>query len=630
VIAADARTDSLAPGSRRTPQSLDAQPRTAALRWFAGAFLLLLGMSFLILPRGPINPYYGLIWLRGPFFVLSGLTLLWLAVLPLSRRAALIAHGLAALPAIAVAAEYLDLKNYGPAITLLLLGFALALSPLAPPRAASKIFRPDVLGVALGLALGGQGLALLVSDPNVIPFGLQTTVGILDTVFGFGVALFHLILWLAARSLPSPVLHGIHLGAGFTNLAVYVILALGYGRALWVLNFSGLLVAAAFLSLPWLSAPITMFAPDSVRARLAGGLFDGALIPLLIAVPLVLATPGVAGTASTQTRQLAFGVAIALSILAGAAGWWLARVLVIPLSRLVHGVESIAAGVRPAGVLGDGPREVKELAAAVESMAGTLDEQMAALAEARDQHKAVAEKLQSALQVPLGKLPGLEVGIVYHSATELAELGGDFYDVFRTAAGQVGILIGDVSGRGLDAAAQAVLIRTSLRALIHSTGDPAESLTHANRQLVQSGGRGFVTAFVGLLDTVSGELLYSTAGHPPLVLLAGEHAALREAGSPVLGVFENVLFRDAGLRLRAEDMLLLYTDGLTEARRDGDLFGEQRLLSKVEEWRAMTPADLARGLYAAAVEHAGGVLADDLAVLALRLLPAEAEASPAA
>ena len=82
--------DSVTPADMTAASAVDLPdtlPRTAALRWFGAAYLLVLGMSFLILPRGPISPMYGLIWLRGPFFILSGLTLLWLCSLRLSRRA---------------------------------------------------------------------------------------------------------------------------------------------------------------------------------------------------------------------------------------------------------------------------------------------------------------------------------------------------------------------------------------------------------------------------------------------------------------------------------------------------------------------------------------------------------------
>ena len=606
---------SASPGFRLDPARLDSAPRTALLRWFTAVYLLIQGISFLILPRGPINPLYGLVWLRGPFFVLCGLTLLWLCVLPMSRRTALVCHLSVALPPLAVAVEYVHLHSYGPASTLFLLALGVALCPLAPPRQASSAFRPDALGTVLGLALAGQGASLLAQpQPDVIPYGLYYEIAILFVVFGVAVAAVHMV-----PKVPAPLRYAAHLGAGAAALALWAVLALGVAPILWLLNLSTVVVGAGFIALPWLSSWIPAFAPDSVRTRLAGGLFNAALIPLLIAVSLVLAAPGMADTASAKTRQMAFGVAIALSIAAGAAGWWFALALVTPLSRLVRGVERIAAGVRPAVFDGRGPQEVEELAAAVRSMSGKLDEEMRALEEARDKHKEVAEKLQRALQVPLSAFPDLEVASAYHSASEVAELGGDFYDVFRTADGRVCLLIGDVSGRGLDAAAQAVLTRASLRALIYGTDSPAEALSRANRFLLDTGTRGFVTAYLGVLDPVSGLLVYSSAGHPPPVWVAAGRSALLGAGGKVLGVFDGAAFHDTSLQLAPGDLLLLYTDGLTEAKRDGELFGEERLVAKVGALDSASAAAATRAVYDEVVEYSGGVLLDDLAVLAVRL-----------
>ena len=600
----------------RDSNSLDSSPRTALLRRFAAVYLLIMGISFLILPRGPINPLPGIVWLRGPLLVLSGLVLLWLCVLPMPRRTAIAAHVLVALPPLAVAAEYVHLRSYGPASTLFVLGLGVAISPLATPRRISSVFRPDALGIVLGLALAGHGISLLAqSQPDVIPYGLYYEIAILFVVFGVAVAVTHLF-----PLVPASLRWVAHLGAGAAGLALWVILALGIGPILWLLNLSMVVVGFGFLALLWLSPRMAAFAPDTVRTRLAGGLFSGALVPLLIAVALVLAAPGMSSTASDDTREMAFGVAIALSIAAGAAGWWLALILVTPLSRLVRMVERVAAVVRPVALAAGCPREVEELATAVQTMAGRLDDDMQALTEARDQHKAVAEKLQRALQVPIGAFTGIDVATVYRSASETAELGGDFYDVFRTAAGRIGFLIGDVSGRGLYAAAQAVLTRASLRAFIYSTDSHAQALSNANRLLLGSNIRGFVTAWFGMLYRASGLLVYATAGHPPPVLATSTGAALLDGSGPVLGVFDTAVFLDLRLHLTTGDTLVLYTDGLTEAKKAGELFGEERLVGEVAARRGESPVDLVQSLYALAADHAGGILGDDLAVLALRLL----------
>jgi signal transduction histidine kinase len=370
-------------------------PRTAALRWFAAAYLLILGMSFLILPRGPIAPVYGLVWLRGPLFILSGLALLWLCSLRLSRRDAVVAHVLAALPPLAVAVQYVSLQAYSPAVTLLLLGFAVALSPLAPPRPVSSSWRPDALGLVLGLSLAAQGIDLLARpQPEVIPYGIYHEMAVTFLVFGVAVAVCHFV-----PHIPKPVCWVAHAVAGASLLVLWVILALGVAPIFWVLNAPVVLAGAVMIGLPWLSRQMILLDADTVRARLAISLFSGSLVTLLIAVPVVLALRDSSGQVADSTRQAAFGVTLALSVAAALAGWLLARQLVVPLSRLVAGVERIATGVRPVTLTSGAPREVEELAVAVQSMAARLDEQAAREERnrlARDLHDSITQALFAA------------------------------------------------------------------------------------------------------------------------------------------------------------------------------------------------------------------------------------------
>jgi signal transduction histidine kinase len=370
-------------------------PRTATLHWVGSAYLLFLGMSFLILPRGPIHPLYGLIWLRGPLLVCSGLALLWLCTLRLSRRASVTAHALAAVPPIAVAVWYAFLQNYGPASTLLLLGLAIALSPLAPRTTSPTAWTPDLAGLVFGLALAAQGADLLLRPaPPVIPYGAQGVLGVLFVAAGSAVAVTH----LTVRT-PLVAAWVAHAAAGASLLALYVLLAVGVSSMLWVLNASGLLLALTFFSLPWLSGRLSRVGGDGVRVQLAIVLFSASIATLLLAVPVVLALGESGGQADAFTRQAAFGVTLGLCVLAAVAGWFFAHRLLAPLSLLVAGVERIAAGERDITLTSGAPREIEELALAVESMAERLDEQAAQeerIRLARDLHDSITQALFAA------------------------------------------------------------------------------------------------------------------------------------------------------------------------------------------------------------------------------------------
>ena len=371
-------------------------PRTAALHWFGAAYLLVLGMSFLILPRGPIEPLYGLIWLRGPLLAASGLALLWLCTLRLPRRADVAVHALVSVPPLAVSAWYVYLGSYGPAITLFLLGLAIAASPFAPRRSPATRWTPDALGLVLGLALAAQGAELLLMQgPPVVPLGMQDGLAVAFVASGGAVAAAH----LTVRT-PIPVAWAVHVAAGAALLVLYVVLAVGIASSLWVLNASALLMAFTVTALPWLSVRLVSRGAPAVRPRFAVALFSASLVTVLIAVPVVLALGESPTGEEVAVRQAAFGVTLALALGAAVAGWLLARQLVGSLARLAAAVERIAGGGERGIELGSGaPREIGEVALAVESMAQRLDEHAAQEERnrlARDLHDSITQALFAA------------------------------------------------------------------------------------------------------------------------------------------------------------------------------------------------------------------------------------------
>ena len=227
-------------------------------------------------------------------------------------------------------------------------------------------------------------------------------------------------------------------------------------------------------------------------------------------------------------------------------------------------------------------------------------------------------RLQGALLDIPAQLPGVEFGHLYRSATERAQVGGDFYDVFAGKNGRIGLLIGDVSGHGIDAARVASLVKDTVRAFARQFRGPHIVLRETNRLLVEKNRPGFVTAFLGFLDPDTGTLVYSSAGHPaPLVVVDGHVSPLESIGLP-LGVFPDTRYRDDETKLQEGSPVLLYTDGMTEVRRGDELFGERGLTNSLARLCAHPVEELPALLLNEALLFSDGRLEDDAAMLAVR------------
>ena len=244
-----------------------------------------------------------------------------------------------------------------------------------------------------------------------------------------------------------------------------------------------------------------------------------------------------------------------------------------------------------------------------------------ALANARlyEEQQRVATVLQENFLHELPEVAGLELGMVAKTAFEPELVGGDFSDVFVVDDTHVVVLIGDVAGKGVRAAGLTETVRSTVRALAAVDSSPAFILGKANELLLRyDPNEAHVTAFLAVLDPHTGHLSYASAGHPaPVHLGAFTCRTLEVTYGPPLGTFERP-FANAHAMLTLEDYLVLYTDGVTEARRDGELFGEQRLLEVVTGLRGRSAQEVADCVRDAALAFAGH-LRDDLQVVVLRL-----------
>ncbi len=230
--------------------------------------------------------------------------------------------------------------------------------------------------------------------------------------------------------------------------------------------------------------------------------------------------------------------------------------------------------------------------------------------------------LPGALQAP----PRMEVAAVYHPLGTGMELGGDVYDVWSRADGSWGLAIADAAGTGPEAAALTAMIRFTLRALSVGDSDVVSVMTNLNRALVEAGATGhdserFCTALFGVLrPTAAGaELALAGGGHPsPLVRRANGRIEDVPVMGMLLGVFPEAAVGTRSVQLGPGDAVVLYTDGVIEARRDGDTFGEEGLRAAIEAAPAGARL-LAEAIDRAVGVHVGGTLTDDLAVLVVRV-----------
>lgn len=203
--------------------------------------------------------------------------------------------------------------------------------------------------------------------------------------------------------------------------------------------------------------------------------------------------------------------------------------------------------------------------------------------ERLEQEIMLARQIQKTfLPSSLPELEGWDIEIQWETAREV---GGDFYDVFKIGKDQLGIVIADVSDKGMPAALYMTVTRTLIRAFIQTTSSPGRLLERVNRLLVVDSQDGlFVTAVYAILNLIDGTLTYSIAGHTlPLQVQASDRNVHRlEKGGMPLGVLSTTHYPDRQIQLDDGDMLIFYTDGITESfSPEGEPFGEDRLIQAI-------------------------------------------------
>jgi hypothetical protein len=246
-----------------------------------------------------------------------------------------------------------------------------------------------------------------------------------------------------------------------------------------------------------------------------------------------------------------------------------------------------------------------------------------AAAGAYEERTLLAATLRNALLQPaLPQIPGVELGARYRASAEATEIGGDFYQVYGCPHGHWAFEIGDVCGKGVEAAVLTGQVRQSLRTAVLVNDEPDRALDVLNQAMLSVDGTRFVTLVHGRLhaaDDGGVEVSLAGGGHPrPLLLHLNGRVETVETGGTIVGMLKRAKFRTTQVRLAPGETLLLYTDGVTEARIGEEQLGPERLEAMLADCVGMPAQATAERIEQLVLDYLAGGAHDDIALLAIR------------
>ncbi len=304
-------------------------------------------------------------------------------------------------------------------------------------------------------------------------------------------------------------------------------------------------------------------------------------------------------------------------------------VFVKPIQALSDTVRAIGEGQMLTDIGSSGNEEIDDIARAFNEVTakfrasqGNVMEQ-----ERMQREMQVAQEIQQTLlprAVP--ELDGFELGYLYRAAKEV---GGDYFDFITVDDRTVGVVVADVSGKGVPGSLVMTMIRTALRMEARGNRSASDVMSKMNSFVTEDMRKGmFVTMFYVVLDSVNRSVTYASAGHNPMILYRGGQDAtyfLKPKGIPVgINASDQDLFRKTisveKLTLRQDDMLVMYTDGITEAMNPArEQFGESRLLAVIKRHGHLTAQEFAEALNQEIHEFTAGALQnDDITLVAIK------------
>ena len=232
---------------------------------------------------------------------------------------------------------------------------------------------------------------------------------------------------------------------------------------------------------------------------------------------------------------------------------------------------------------------------------------------------ALAPKRWAARLAPqeLAEIPGFEVGTLYRAGTGM--MAGDFYDLFSVGRSRIAAVIGDVSGHGIEPSITAFQAKYLLRLFLQQFRDPGQALEELNAHVFgHERGEEFISMAVVVFDADAGTARYASAGHPPAFMWHEGEVRNLSATGPLISLVAEGEYGSREVPLARGDLVLLYTDGLAEARNGESLFGEDRIAAHLRRDPSVDLEVLCKSLAEAAEDFASEPLNDDIAILAVR------------
>jgi phosphoserine phosphatase RsbU/P len=333
-----------------------------------------------------------------------------------------------------------------------------------------------------------------------------------------------------------------------------------------------------------------------------------------------------------QTDRLLYifaGLFILLLLIVIILSWLLARMITRPIDTLREGTAVIGSGDLDFRLNIQSGDEFEALAGSFNKMAADLRLNIENLRRTTAEKERYTKELEIAKEIQdtflpesVPAIPGFEVAATTIPAMEI---GGDLYDFIPAPEGSTGFVIADVSGKGVSAALYMALCRTLLHASGEADPDPSRVIRNANRLIYEDGRSSmFITVFYGLLNPESMTFSYVNAGHNPPLLLRNGEAATWMAGvrGIALGVVPDVSIAATVLELRHGDLLVLYTDGVTEAFNEQQVdFGEEQLRDCISRNQKRPAQDILEALLGEIRAFSGTApQSDDITLVVIRVL----------